>query len=85
MVLGVGVVAENSAIEAPLAKRAPYGIDRREILRGFETVMLQPVPNASGKPSVGNSQIILALEPAFLASVLRTRRTISAIRALSST
>ncbi|KAJ5817291.1 hypothetical protein N7447_009524 [Penicillium robsamsonii] len=71
MVLGVGVVAENSSIEAALAKKAMYGVDEREMLRGFETAMLQPVPAIGKTPSLGNSQIILGLEPTFLAAAIR--------------
>ncbi|KAL8366737.1 hypothetical protein RB595_010546 [Gaeumannomyces hyphopodioides] len=68
-VLGVGVVAENEALETSLAKKAMYGIDEGEMLRGFETAMLQPKPTAT--PTPGDSQIILGLEPAFLAAAIR--------------
>lgn len=67
MVLDVGVVAENEGIEEALSKKAMYGIDERELLRGFETAMLQrPAQN----PSLGDSQIILGLEPAYLAAAI---------------
>lgn len=59
MALRVRAVTENSAIEAALAKRAMYSISRRGIPCGFKTAMLQPVPEALSKPSVGNSQINL--------------------------
>ncbi|KAL8310632.1 hypothetical protein RB597_010463 [Gaeumannomyces tritici] len=68
-VLGVGVVAENVALETSLAKKAMYGVDEGEMLRGFETAMRQPGPTTTPKP--GDSQIILGLEPAFLAAAIR--------------
>ncbi|KAJ5788020.1 hypothetical protein N7457_003010 [Penicillium paradoxum] len=71
MVLGVGVVAENSNIETALAKKAMYGIDEREMLRGFETAMMQPVPTIGKNVSLGDSQIILGLESTFLATAIR--------------
>ncbi|KAI9655990.1 MAG: Type I Iterative PKS [Bathelium mastoideum] len=67
MVLDVGVVAENAGIEEALTRKAMYGIDERELLRGFETAML-PRPNSS--PSLGGAQIILGLEPACLADAI---------------
>ncbi|KLU92414.1 hypothetical protein MAPG_11360 [Magnaporthiopsis poae ATCC 64411] len=70
-VLGVGVVAENEALETSLAKKAMYGVDEREMLRGFETAMLQPKPSATTPLRPGDSQIILGLEPAFLAAAIR--------------
>lgn len=69
-VLGVGVVAENEALETSLAKKAMYGVDEREMLRGFETAMLQPKPSAMTVLTPGDSQIILVLEPAFLAAAI---------------
>uniref|UniRef100_A0A093UTY9 Lovastatin nonaketide synthase n=1 Tax=Talaromyces marneffei PM1 TaxID=1077442 RepID=A0A093UTY9_TALMA len=68
MVLDVGVVAENSEIEEALSQKAMYGIDERELLRGFETAMLQRPKDASS--SVGNAQIILGLEPSYLAKAI---------------
>ncbi|KAL8396541.1 hypothetical protein RB594_003574 [Gaeumannomyces avenae] len=68
-VFGVGVVAENEVLETSLAKKAMYGIDEGEMLRGFETAMLQSKPTTTPHP--GDSQIILGLEPAFLAAAIR--------------
>ncbi|KAI0177384.1 hypothetical protein BJ166DRAFT_21712 [Pestalotiopsis sp. NC0098] len=65
MVLGVRDVAEKSSIEAALVKRAMHSINRRGILRDFKTAMLQSVPDALSKPSVGNSQINLGLASRF--------------------
>ncbi|KAF3914512.1 hypothetical protein AA313_de0207920 [Arthrobotrys entomopaga] len=69
MVLDVGVVAENAGIEEALSRKAMYGIDEKELLRGFETAMLKRPSNAS-TPSLGDAQIILGLEPANLASAI---------------
>ncbi|KAK8115727.1 polyketide synthase [Apiospora sp. TS-2023a] len=67
MVLDVGVVAENAHIEAALTRKAMYGIDEHEMLRGFETAMLHPQrAGAAASP-----QIILGLEPARLAAALK--------------
>ena len=68
MVLDVGVVAENSEIEEALSRKAMYGIDERELLRGFETAMLQRPKGASA--SIGDAQIILGLEPNYLAKAI---------------
>ncbi|KAI0152902.1 ketoacyl-synt-domain-containing protein [Xylariaceae sp. FL1272] len=40
MVLDVGVVAENDAIESSLTRKGLYGINEEEMLRGFEVAML---------------------------------------------
>ncbi|TVY18290.1 Reducing polyketide synthase DEP5 [Lachnellula arida] len=69
MILDVGVVAENEDIEISLARKAMYGIDEREMLRSFETAMMQPTPSPATASS-GNAQIILGLEPAYLAAAL---------------
>ncbi|EKD17799.1 lovastatin nonaketide synthase [Drepanopeziza brunnea f. sp. 'multigermtubi' MB_m1] len=71
MILDVGVVAENGDIETSLARKAMYGIDEREMLRGFEVAMLQPTPTPATAIS-GRAQIILGLEPAYLAAALST-------------
>ena len=67
MVLDVGVVAENAGIEEALTRKAMYGIDEHELLRGFETAML---PRPSTSPSLGSAQIILGLEPTYLAGAI---------------
>ncbi|KAJ5052420.1 uncharacterized protein L3040_002169 [Drepanopeziza brunnea f. sp. 'multigermtubi'] len=71
IILDVGVVAENGDIETSLARKAMYGIDEREMLRGFEVAMLQPTPTPATAIS-GRAQIILGLEPAYLAAALST-------------
>ncbi|KAI1771891.1 hypothetical protein F4818DRAFT_454399 [Hypoxylon cercidicola] len=42
MVLDVGVVAENDAIETSLLRKGLYGIDEYEMLQGFEAAMIAP-------------------------------------------
>ncbi|TAQ86980.1 hypothetical protein B7494_g4683 [Chlorociboria aeruginascens] len=70
MVLDVGVVSENENIELALSKKAMYGIDEAEMLRGFETAMLQPVPKSGVPVTIGKAQVILGLEPAYLAAAV---------------
>ncbi|KAF2137744.1 uncharacterized protein K452DRAFT_321598 [Aplosporella prunicola CBS 121167] len=70
MVLDVGVVAENEGIEEALSRKAMYGIDESEMLRGFEMAMLQRARN--GPTTLGNSQIVLGLEPAYLAAAIES-------------
>ncbi len=70
MVLDVGVVAENENIETSLSRKGMYGIDEGEMLRGFETAMMQAKPSPDQPASIGSAQIILGLEPAYLAEAL---------------
>ena len=70
MVLDVGVVAENENIETSLSRKGMYGIDEGEMLRGFETAIMQPKPQADTPAAIGNAQINLGLEPACLAAAL---------------
>jgi hypothetical protein len=72
MVLGVGVVAESDTLEDKITRRGMYGIDEREMLRGFEAAMSQPIPSpGSGTaPKQSNSTIVLGLEPSRLADAL---------------
>ncbi|KAF4334016.1 polyketide synthase [Fusarium beomiforme] len=70
MILDVGVVSENEAIETALLRKAMYGIDEREMLRGFETAMRNRTWKPSGD-SPGASQLILGLEPAALAMAIK--------------
>lgn len=72
MVLDVGVVAENANIEISLTRQAMYGIDEREILRGFGTAMMQP--SKPENATFGDAQIILGLEPAELAKAITSDR-----------
>ncbi|KAF1978064.1 lovastatin nonaketide synthase [Bimuria novae-zelandiae CBS 107.79] len=69
MVLGVGVVAESDGLEDKISRRGMYGVDEREMLRGFEAAMSQPIP-APGEATHMNSVIIMGLEPTRLATAL---------------
>lgn len=70
MILGVGVVSENENIEKALSRKAMYGIDEQEMLRGFEIAMSIPAPQVGETASLGKAQIILGLEPAYLAAAI---------------
>ncbi|KAL4942551.1 hypothetical protein BDV06DRAFT_235394 [Aspergillus oleicola] len=78
MILDVGVVAENEGIEAALSRKAMYGIDEAEMLRGFETAMSIPNPRLTADnhhyhhQSMGNAQVILGLEPVYLAAAVQS-------------
>lgn len=78
MVLDVGIVAENESIETSLTRKGMYGIDEREMLRGFETAMMQPVPCPPTSVSIGDAQIILGLESAYLAAAVSSDDTVDA-------
>ncbi|KAH7311404.1 hypothetical protein B0I35DRAFT_357003 [Stachybotrys elegans] len=68
MVLDVGVVAENESIETSLARKGLYGIDEREMLRGFEVAMARPVAKAGEPRSIGDSLLVMGMEAAELAN-----------------
>jgi hypothetical protein len=70
MILEVGAVAETEGLEAKIARKGFYGIGEREMLRGFETAMLQPAPKASESVTLSDAQIILGIEPQFLANAI---------------
>ncbi|KAL8735777.1 MAG: hypothetical protein Q9166_000641 [cf. Caloplaca sp. 2 TL-2023] len=65
MVLDVGVVAENEAIETSLARKGLYGIDEVEMLRGFEIAMTRPASHDADE--ITDSQIIMGLDARELA------------------
>lgn len=70
MISDVGVVAETEGLEAKLTRKGWYGIDEREMLRGFETAMLQPLHKAGESGTLSDAQIILGTEPRFLANAI---------------
>ena len=72
MVLGVGVVAENAGLEEKISRRGLYGVDEREMLRGFEAAMSQPLPSKSGASVMdhANATMVMGLEPSRLAGAL---------------
>ena len=78
MVLDVGVIAENENIEASLARKAMYGIDEQEMLRGFEVAMSRPRPKSGQSIKMGDSQIILGLEPTELAKAMKSSESADA-------
>ncbi|KAF4176549.1 hypothetical protein CNMCM8927_000723 [Aspergillus lentulus] len=78
MVLDVGVVAENAAIETSLLRKGMYGIDEQEMLRGFEVAMSRAVSPVASLEEVEDTQIILGLEPAELAKAVHSDQTVDA-------
>lgn len=60
MVLGVGVVAENTELEDSLKRKGMYGIDEEHLLQSFEAGIVskevQPVPD----------HVVIGLDPALL-------------------
>lgn len=70
MILDVGVVSENENIELSLSRKAMYGIDEREMLRGFETAMANSKPSADHTVEIRDAQIVLGLEPAALEAAI---------------
>lgn len=60
VVLDVGVVAEDEALEAALLRKGLYGISEHEMLRGFEVAM----SSSSSPPStmVENHQLVMGME-----------------------
>ncbi|KAI9164127.1 putative polyketide synthase [Paramyrothecium foliicola] len=68
MVLDVGVVAENEAIETSLARKGLYGVDEREMLRGFEVAMSHSVAPADECHNSGDPLLVMGMEPTELAN-----------------
>lgn len=78
MVLDVGVVAENENIETSLSRKGMYGIHEGEMLRGFETAMMQAKPGANEPARIGSAQIVLGLERVYLAEALASEDVVDA-------
>jgi KR domain len=79
MVLDVGVVAENADIETSLGRKGMYGIDEREMLQAFEAGMLYSRFHGSDPDTAtSEGQIILGLEPAYLATAMSSADTTDA-------
>ena len=76
MVLDVGLVAENEAIETSLARKGLYGIDELEMLRGFEVAMSRPI--SRGQDGVMESQIIMGMEARELARSMTSTKDVDA-------
>ncbi|KAI1080407.1 putative polyketide synthase [Whalleya microplaca] len=60
MVLGVGVVAENSELEDALKRKGMYGIDEEHLLEGFEAAI---VSQNTGRTT---DHVVVGLDPAKL-------------------
>ncbi|CAI7646256.1 unnamed protein product [Penicillium discolor] len=71
MVLGVGVVAENDALEDKITRRGMYGIDERDLLRTFEAAMSSR-PRSDLKYQ--EASILLGLDPGRLAGAWTAAR-----------
>lgn len=78
MVLDVGVMAENEAIETSLARKGLYGIDEVEMLRGFEVAMSRP--SSIDPDKTMDSQIIMGLEARELARSISSTENVDAYR-----
>ncbi|KAI1474013.1 polyketide synthase [Daldinia eschscholtzii] len=62
MVLGVGVVAENAALEDSLKRKGMYGIDEDGLLDSFEVAIVE-----QGNPeSVDFDHVVVGLDPSLL-------------------
>lgn len=74
MVLDVGVVSENDAIETSLERKGLYGINEGEMLRGFEVAMSQKAPKAASSRTAAmnsvSSQLVMGMEVAELAKTV---------------
>lgn len=75
MVLHVGVVAENDAIETSLARKGLYGIDELEMLHGFEIAMSR---RSSKDSDEMDSQIIMGMEARELARSMNSTANVDA-------
>ncbi|KAL9076280.1 MAG: hypothetical protein Q9161_000996 [Pseudevernia consocians] len=78
IVLDVGVVAENEDIDTSLSRKEMDGIDEGEMVRGFETVMMQAKPDTNEPASIGNAQIIFSLEPVYVAETIASEEVVDA-------
>ncbi|KAK7756196.1 Type I Iterative PKS [Diatrype stigma] len=81
VVLDVGVVAEDEALEAALLRKGLYGISEHEMLRGFEVAMSSSSPSSSSPTSSlmdESHQLVMGMETQELA------RAIAAISAANA-
>jgi KR domain len=61
MVLDVGVVSENDAIEVSLARKGLYGVDETEMLHGLEVAMRVPNTTTDKSPK-SRSLVVMGME-----------------------
>ncbi|KAK4240609.1 reducing polyketide synthase DEP5 [Achaetomium macrosporum] len=66
MVLGVGVVAENTELEQALKRKGMYGIDEEHLLEAFEAAITASSPNNSGI-----DHLVVGLDPLGLQKAVR--------------
>ncbi|EFQ35948.1 KR domain-containing protein [Colletotrichum graminicola] len=62
MVLGVGVVSENTELEDNLRRKGMYGIDEEHLLQSFEASMVA----SSTKERLGLDHVVIGLDPVLL-------------------
>ncbi|EOA86100.1 uncharacterized protein SETTUDRAFT_161582 [Exserohilum turcica Et28A] len=68
MVLGVGVVAENTELEAALTRKGMYGIDEEHLLRSFELAI--NMQKAGGSNSTID-HLVIGLDPVMLSRAVK--------------
>ncbi|KAI1145536.1 hypothetical protein F4825DRAFT_473895, partial [Nemania diffusa] len=82
MVLDVGVVAEDDAIEASLLRKGLYGISEEEMLRGMETAMTirtQHQPSESSRLAISTpSHLVMGMEAREISNALASIKSDSA-------
>lgn len=69
MVLEVGVVAENAALEQSLKRKGMYGIDEEHLLQSFEAAIV--VSPSEGGSTTPTDHIVVGLDPAQLQKAVR--------------
>ncbi|KAJ8116655.1 hypothetical protein ONZ43_g4395 [Nemania bipapillata] len=62
MVLGVGVVSENTELEASLKRKGMYGIDEEHLLRSLEIAIMEQ----QNQTHEGAAQLVIGLDPTLL-------------------
>jgi hypothetical protein len=67
MVLGVGVVAENTELEASLTRKGMYGIDEEHLLRSFELAISM---QKGGENGDAIDHLVIGLDPAMLSQAV---------------
>ncbi|KAL8993489.1 MAG: hypothetical protein Q9169_006308 [Polycauliona sp. 2 TL-2023] len=77
MVLDVGVVAENEAIERSLARKGLYGIDEAEMLRGFEVAM-SGFSADDGDSIMTERQLVMGVDAKELARAMKSTEKVDA-------
>jgi hypothetical protein len=68
MVLGVGVVAENTELEASLTRKGMYGIDEEHLLKSFELAINM---QKAGENNEAIDHLVIGLDPAVLSQAVK--------------